>query len=179
MASAAVKAAESKPKPLDEVESSCDLLKHVKPGETQAIAAEIVKIATSYYKDALKQARLSFYSALVAAAAGTGLFFWAAWLVMNNAALPSTTLTVIAGGLTQVISGVVFYLYNKAARQCASFHFCLERTSRFMLTNSICENLTGEAKEKMRSELIRAMANAPLLTFSVLNDSSPQEARVE
>jgi len=86
MASAATRATESKSngKPLDDVESSCDTLKYVKPGETQAIAAEIVKIATSYYKDALRRAQLAFYSALAAASVGTGLFLWAAWLVMKG-----------------------------------------------------------------------------------------------
>lgn len=59
------------------------------------------------------------------------------------------------------------YLYLQTARQFAAFHTCLERTNRFLMANAMCEHL-GERQDEMRAELIRTIANAPLLTQNLL-----------
>jgi hypothetical protein len=52
---------------------------------------------------------------------------------MSSDGILQASLGVTAGSLIQVISGINFYLYARAARQFAAFHVCLERTNRFIL----------------------------------------------
>jgi hypothetical protein len=54
----------------------------------------------------------------------------------------------------EVISGVNFYLYGKTTTQMAEFQSRLDMTQRFLLANSICENLDGDFKQNTRSQLV-------------------------
>jgi len=79
-------------------------------------------------------------------------------------------ISLIVGALIQVISMINFYLYAKASRQFAAFHLCLERTHRFLLANSLCENLKNQDhKDEARCALIDLIAQAPMLTEDVIN----------
>ena len=66
----------------------------------------------------------------------------------------------------QVISGINFYLYARAARQFSSFHICLERANRFLLVAMLCRELDAPDRAEMRKKLIQAMLDAPMLTLS-------------
>ena len=47
-----------------------------------------------------------------------------------------------------------------------AFRICLERANRFLIANSICENLKNEnLRDESRAELIKVMATAPMLTL--------------
>ncbi len=73
------------------------------------------------------------------------------------------SISFLAGSVIQVISGINFYLYFKAARQFASFHICLERTNRFLVANSICMDVGCTVKrDEIRTELIEIIARAPM-----------------
>jgi hypothetical protein len=94
-----------------------------------------------YYQDVRYQALQSFWSALGAAIAGLVFFVCATSQAMSDDGRLRSIVSVLAGALSQFIAGVNFYLYFKASRQFASFHICLERTNRFLLANTMCENL--------------------------------------
>jgi hypothetical protein len=127
-------------------------------------------MSLNYYQDVRHQAQQSFASALAAAVVGVGFFVYAAWQAMRPGQGDAAAIVpVIAGALVQIISGINFLLYGRAARQFAAFHVCLERTNRFLLANTLCENLNcHERRDAMRSELIRVVANAPMLTLDVI-----------
>jgi len=126
-----------------------------------------------YYQAVRIQAQRSFQAALAAAAVGTVFFIAAAGLVMNGAS-DRATISLIAGTLIQVISGINFYLYGKAARQFSLFHVCLERMNRFLVANSICANLDqGDKRDELRAELVKIVAEAPMLTV----DGTPEPRR--
>ena len=106
--------------------------------------------------------------------ASVGALFlgYAIWLSMSPDASQQVSqqalLSSIAGVLIQFIAGVNFYLYFRAGRQFASFHVCLERTNRFLIANSLCEQLSEPARDEMRSELLRIVATAPMLTVDLV-----------
>lgn len=152
---------------LTEMVTTCDSLAGVHVGETHKLAAKLWNLSINYFKDVRRQAQQSFNCALIAASVGTIFFFFALYLMMNGQ-VPFSKLSLIAGMTIQVISGINFYLYAKTSKQFATFHVCLERANRFLLANTICENLDTADKQKMRKELIHIIATAPLLSFDLV-----------
>src|SRR5260370_13706927 len=122
-------------------------------------------MSIKYHGVVEKQAEKSFRSVLLAAAIGAGFFGYSCWLAMN-ARVAGAMLSLIAGTLVQVISGINFYLYSKTARQFAGFHICLERINRYLLANSYCENLTTDnERDACRQRMIDDWATAPIVTL--------------
>ena len=80
--------------------------------------------------------------------------------------------SVVAGTLVELISGLNFVLYGKASAQLSHFHEVLDRTQRLLLANSICESISGELREKTRSSLVFEIIKAG--RHSIASDSSPQ-----
>jgi hypothetical protein len=129
-----------------------------KPGDVQKIAASQIGLLDSYYKAVLAQASTSFTWALIAAGIGL-LFFLGAIAFMLSAQTQSVALISGLGDtIIEVISGINFVLYGKTTAQLADFHQRLDQTQRFLLANSICESLEGEAKQKSLAELITTIA---------------------
>ena len=154
--------------PLAELEKTCQQLGATPVGETQQIASVFLKASIPFYEDIRKQARASFQSALFAALVGIVFFIYALYAAMHSGS-SSVKVSVIAGALIQVIAGINFYLYANVSKQFFAFHTCLERIDRFMIANSLCENLCSSAKkDQMRSELVRMIAGASLLTFDMI-----------
>ena len=168
--------------PIQDIENICMVLGKVKPANINKVASLHSRMILDYYQDVRMQAQQSFHWALIWAGIGLCFFIYAviAWIMHQSlsSSIPmGSVIGVIAGTLVQVISGINFKLYSQAARQFASFHICLERINRFLLSNTLCENLVSEAnKDKMRQKLIWLIANAPALRFSVVSGSSDQNA---
>lgn len=151
--------------PIEELRAKCEELAETEPGDTRKLSSLLQQMSLNYYEAVRRQAQQSFYCALGAAGIGT-LFFLGAIIFMQA---EGRALSIVAGALVEVIAGINFYLYARAARQFASFHICLERTNRFLLANSLCENLVaGDEKERVRAELVRTVADAPMLTLDVV-----------
>jgi hypothetical protein len=153
--------------PLGEI---CEALKNADLRKQHKMASLYLQMSIRYYHDVLKQARLSFYCALGASAVGVLFFISAACAACvmsksNNVGW----ISLIAGALLQVISGTCFYLYGKASVQFGTFHICLDRSNRFLLANNICQRLGDPKKTETRAYLVHAIAEAAMLTPSVVN----------
>jgi hypothetical protein len=135
------------------------------------------QMSLHYYADVRRQAQQSFVSALVAALIGMLFFLFAASYGMEQD--KTAWIGVIAGALIQVISAINFYLYGKASRQFATFHICLERTNRYLLANTLCENLQMPLRDQVRHELIQVISNAPMLTLDVTERSRENNSAKE
>jgi len=162
---------------LKDLQKACDEIATSEPGDTQKIASLMQQMSLDYYADVRKQAQQSFGSALVAAAIGTLFFLYAVWRGMELD--HRAWIGLIAGALVQVISAINFHLYGRAAHQFASFHICLERTNRFLLANTLCEKLESPLQDQVRKELIQIVANAPMLTFDIVEGHQPREPAAE
>lgn len=160
-------------KTMDNIAQKCKDLATVPKGNTNELAAHLWGISTSYYKDVRNQSQKGFKWALMTAIVGMVLFFAALGLMMSNH-LSFTKLSIVGGVLTQIISGIMFYLYAQTSKQLFAFHVCLERANRFLLTNTICESLT-DGKDEMRQELIRIIAKAPVLSRTLVENGEPEK----
>jgi Cyanobacterial TRADD-N associated 2-Transmembrane domain len=135
--------------------SAVDRISKAQPGNIQEIAASQIELLTRYYDEVLGQARRSFRWALIAAGVGLGFFLAAVGFLLMHEFQGVANISLISGGVIEVISAINFYLYAKTSAQLAEFHTRLDRTQRFLLANSLCESLDGQFKQKARLELIR------------------------
>jgi hypothetical protein len=163
--------------PISALRIACEEVAKTQPGDVQTIASLHTGMILDYYRDVRRQAQQSFIAALVAASIGTLFFLYALWPMAHAEGGTASRVGLIAGGLIQVISAINFYLYSRASRQFAVFHICLERTNRFLLANSLCENLVcKDYKDKTRMELIDLIAKAPMLTVEMMTPARDQKA---
>jgi hypothetical protein len=160
------------PLAIREMLTDCKRIANTPADDTHKIASLMQEMILKYYADVRLQAQQSFRAALVVATVGVLFFVYAIWRGMSSDGGEQASLAAIAGGLIQVISGINFYLYARAARQFATFHVCLERTNRFLLANALCEKLSPPERDEMRIELARLVATAPMLTLDVVRGES-------
>lgn len=143
-------------------QAAIDSVARADPSNIQAVAASQLEISNDYYQSVLGQAKQSFRSAI--AAAGVGLAFFLAALALGLARnnLDVAVISSISGGIVEVIAGLNFWLFGRTATQLDLFHVRLEQTQRFLLANSVCENLGNDARDNARSELVRLIATPTL-----------------
>lgn len=130
------------------------------PGNIQQVAASQLEIINNYYQSVLNQARQSFHWALIAAASGLIFFLVAIGSLVEEKPERLSTVSLISGALVEVIAGINFYLYARASNQLSHFHTRLDLTQRFLLANSLCENLEGDIKHQTRAELVKLVSTA-------------------
>ena len=153
--------------PVKALGAACEEVAKAEPGNVQQMAALHLKMGLDYYLDVRRQSQQSFIVALVAAVVGTLFFLGAAWSILADKTSHLADIGVIAGTVIQVIAAISFYLYLRTARQFALFHVCLERTNRFMLAYSMCQNLKEDRRDEALLQLIDLIANAPILTVEM------------
>jgi hypothetical protein len=126
--------------------------------DVQQIAASQLTLLAGYHQIALIQSSRSFFWALIGSGAGLTLFAVAVAFSLLNGLSAASLVPLVAGAVVQVVSGVVFYLYGKTSAQLSAFHSRLEILQRYMLANSICESLDGEARNTARAALIQEIS---------------------
>jgi hypothetical protein len=130
------------------------------PGNISEVAASQLAISNTYYNSVLAQAKQSFTWAIIAA--GTGLIFFVSaisFLLAGNSAQVSI-ISVISGGLVEVISAINFWLYRQTSQQLDFFHSRLEQTQRLILANTVCENISQAKRDETRAELVHTIAQS-------------------
>ena len=135
-----------------------DSLSKTKPGDIQAIAASQMNLLTGHYEMVLKQAERIFKAAKYALVVGA-LFFTVAVMFMLSYLNPViVTISFIGAVLVELVAGINFVFYWKTVSQLKGFHFRFDRIQSYLLANSVCESLDGEARTASRQELIRKIA---------------------
>lgn len=132
-------------------------LSKANPADVQQVAASQIALLRSYHVEVLDQAKKSFRWAIIAA--GVGLVFLVSAIVflIYNHSTEIAIASTISGILIEFISAINFFLYGKTASQMADFQQRLDITQRYLLANSMCESLTGDTKNKTRSDIIKSI----------------------
>jgi hypothetical protein len=123
------------------------------------VAASQLTISNAYYENVLSQARRSFNSAIAAAIVGLLFFLGAVAVAMTRELIGAASISALSGTIVEVIAGLNFWLYARTSLQLESFHLRLERMQRYLVANSVCENLRGKARDLALSELVATIAN--------------------
>lgn len=74
----------------------------------------------------------------------------------------ASNISLLSGAIIEVVSAINFYLYNRASKQLADFHSSLDATQRFLVANSVCEQLEDQAKQQSRSDLVRLISESAI-----------------
>jgi hypothetical protein len=136
------------------------------PANVQLVAASQLELLARYHQIELAQSRRIFFWALVGS--GVGLIFFVAAAV---SALP-TAIAFFSGVIVEIVAGIVFVLYGKTTAQLSSFQGRLEVLQRYVLANSICEQLDGNDRNKARAALIREISRPQEIPRpQIVNDS--------
>ena len=135
-----------------------DSLSKAKPGDIQAIAASQMNLLTGHYEMVLKQADKIFKAAKYALIAGALLFTVAVMLMMAEKNQVIVAISFVGAVVVELVSGINFFFYWKTVSQFKGFHYRFDRIQSYLLANSVCESLDGEAKTASRQELIRRIA---------------------
>jgi hypothetical protein len=133
--------------------------------EANPVGASVLKINDLYYESVLHQAQRSFHWALLAAIIGLLFFLAAVAFLLLRQPQNISFVSLICGALVEAISALNFYLYGRASQQLINFHQPLERISRFILANNICDML-HDSKEEVRAKLILTLINAPAVSIN-------------
>lgn len=143
----------------ESVQKSVSIISQAAPDDVPKIASEQIKVISDYYSEVLKQCKQSFNWARYVAIIGFIFFIGAVVFLLIFQLQKMATISLIAGALIEVSSGVGFYLYSKSMSQMADYFDILDATQRYLLANSICERIAdSESKDKARSDLIKTIS---------------------
>jgi hypothetical protein len=160
--------------------SNCELIAAAPPGDTRPLAKHLGDMSLTYYRDVRWQAQESFLVALAMGVVGVCFFLYGARHAMDDPVsqgLSPKAVGLIGGAVVHVIAAIQLFMYRQASRQFASFHVCLERMNRFLLAETISQNLPNDAaKEAARTELIHVIATAPMLELDQDGAFTPPSA---
>ena len=143
----------------------------VGPAKISDVANEQIALQDRYYRGVLRRAKTIFRCAVAAVIVGLAFFLVAVVAfflfetfiskppILMREAQAIATVGVISGALFEAIAAIIFYVYAKTTDQLADFHYRIERTQRYVLANSICEELEDTTKQETRAFLIQAIAN--------------------
>ncbi len=135
-------------------------LSEADPGDIQKIAASQISLLINYYQDVLGQAKTSFWSAIISEVVGLlCLIGTLVFLLITRSPIIVPIFTGVSGVIAQFIAALQFFLFGETRKQLAYFHHQLNQTQRFLLANSVCESLEGEAKQVARTELVKVIAS--------------------
>lgn len=164
------------------LKESLDRLSNTDSKDVQGIGATQMEILNHYYSMGMDQSKNSFKFASAAALAGLAFFIV---LIAYSVLKPQQNVINIASlgtVLSGFITGISFYTYNKSTSQLSSFHDKLFMTQRYLLANSMCEEINGGCKDETRSAIIKKLADVDLdLDHSKhsSNNKEPRDANAE
>jgi hypothetical protein len=145
------------------------------PENIQEVGGAFLRLSTSYYQNALNQAKRSFMAAVIAASAGLALFIAAVSILLSRNNLQAGTISVIGGAIVECISGLNFWLYSRTASQMNIFHVRLEQTQKYLLANSISTKLTTENRDAALMALMEQMSSNPVPEPNLQQGALPTE----
>lgn len=130
------------------------------PANIQEVAASQISLLNQYYETVLSQSEKSFFWAKFFGIAGAILFLVIITYSIFNSIDTLTIVGSMGALLTEVISGIIFYLYAKTTEQLSEFHHKLTETQRFLLANSVCEGMNDTLKSEAKKDLVSIIANS-------------------
>jgi hypothetical protein len=130
------------------------------PSNIQAVAASQLEISNDYYQTVLRQAKQSFRAAVAAAIVGLLFFLAAVGLGIVRHTIEVAIISALSGGIVELIAGLNFWLFGQTATQLDLFHVRLEQTQRFLLANSVCENLSDDSRDAARADLVKLIGTS-------------------
>ena len=131
-----------------------------------------VKELKEYYVINKQQARNSFSAALLISV--LGFFLFSTGIIINTLFQRSNDIiifTTISGSIIEIISGLFFWLYNKAIKQINIFHESLQDTQKYLTAIQLSDRMTEDKRDFVYSFIIGQMINKDISGNILKRDS--------
>ena len=144
------------------------------------------KYLNQYYQQTQAQARNGFVITVIVAVIGIMLIFGGVWFMLfsssngdnHSDAITPAYITCASGVITEFISAIFFYLYNKTVTSMNSYHdkLVLSQNISFALNlaESLPEDKQPEAKLAIINELVKDV-NAQMMKSDADTDEPPKK----
>lgn len=119
-----------------------------------------IQYLQAYYVLIKEHTQKSFLISIISGIFGFGLIMWGICLGFydkNNFTNNLAYLSTASGIIIEVMAGVFFYLYNKTIRELKEYHNNLLDVQNILLSFNIVQDLEGETKAEMLSQLIASL----------------------
>lgn len=114
------------------------------------------KYLDEYYSQTRKQAQKGFYITISIAVAGFGLIV-AGVIMMFMEKIQMASVTCASGVITEFISSIFFYLYNKTVNSMSAYHNKLVLSHNISIALKVAESLPEEDKVKSKNLIIEEL----------------------
>lgn len=140
----------------DEIKEKIKIVKEFTDEKTNVIDLMLKNVSElrEYYVISKNQARRAFSAALTICFLGIVIYsFGIASAVFFKS--DSTLITLVAGTVVEVISGLFFWLYLQASKQLDIYHKRLGSTEKYLTAISLVDKMTDEQKDKQYQWIIQ------------------------
>lgn len=140
----------------DEIKEKIEIVKEFTDEKTNVIDLMLKNVSElrEYYVISKNQARRAFSAALTICFLGIVIYsFGIASVVFFEA--DSTLITLVAGTVVEVISGLFFWLYLQASKQLDIYHKRLASTEKYLTAISLVDKMTDGQKDKQYQWIIQ------------------------
>ena len=114
------------------------------------------KYLDEYYSQTREQAQRGFYVTISIAVAGFGLIV-AGVVMMFMEKMSMATITCVAGVITEFISSIFFYLYNKTVNSMSAYHNKLVLSHNISIALKVAESLPEKDNIKSKNLIIEEL----------------------
>lgn len=124
------------------------------------------KYLDEYYSQTREQAEKGFYVTVAVAAFGAGLIAMGI-VIMYRGEIEPAYVTCAAGVITEFISAIFFYLYNRTITSMSSYHNKLVLSQNISIALKVADSLPEEEKNKSKDLIIEELlknVNSYLIT---------------
>lgn len=109
-----------------------------------------------YFKISKKQEKTSYAISIICSVTGFVMLIAAIIGVFLNENVEITIITIIAGAITEVISGIILWIHNKSAMQLNHYYNALHENEKFLSAIKMADMLDEKERKQMYIEIIKA-----------------------
>lgn len=142
----------------EEIKEKIEIVKNYTDEKINVIDLMLKNVSElrEYYVISKNQARRAFSAALTICFLGIAIYSFGIVSVVFLK-VESTLITLIAGTVVEVISGLFFWLYLQASKQLDIYHKRLGSTEKYLTAISLVDQMSGEQRDKQYQWIIQQM----------------------
>ncbi len=113
-----------------------------------------------YFEISKEQEKKSYSISIGCAVVGVFILAFSIGAIFFGARIEATIITMIAGAITEVVSGIVLWIHNKSAAQLNYYYNALHENEKVLLAINLADKLGYTEKKQMYMEIIKAQVSA-------------------
>jgi len=133
---------------------------------------------TEYFSISKSQAKIAYTISIITCVSGIIFLIVAIILLFTTQKVDSAVIPLIGGTITEVISGTVFWVYNKSSKQLNHYYDALHENERFLAAVNLVNKIKEDKRDAVYIEIIRSQLEKTIKVDSQ-NDSNKSSQKGE